>query len=387
MSDFKSSIHKYGNNLYRVDYSYIDPITQVRKRTCKRGFKLSREATAWQKNELPDIIKQLETLDYETPDELLTMGELIEEYMEFSSLRREESTVGTKSHIIDTKILPYFKDRIVFDITPKDILKWENYILGMRKANGEEYAETYKHTICNQLWAIFNYAETFHNLPKTPTSKVEKLGSKERETEAEVWEIDEYLKFSAMIQDKPLYFYAFEVFYWTGIRLGELLALTKADVDCKAKTLRVINSYSKAKKEKGKTKNVSSKRTVHMPTELAEELQEYMDSLYDLQDTDVLFPISKSQLHRVVKENSAKAGVKRLTIHEFRHSHISLLMNSNCGSILEIAKRAGHAKPDMTLLYSHLYKNRDQIIARRLEDIMKEGKLNVSEEQRQETAF
>ena len=66
---------------------------------------------------------------------------------------------------------------------------------------------------------------------------------------------------------------------------------------------------------------------------------------------------------------------------------IEIAQSCEMKPISEIAKRAGHAKPDMTLLYSHLYKNRDQVIARRLEDIMKEGKINVSEEQRQETAF
>ena len=97
MSNFKSTVNKYGDNKYRVDFSYISPDGK-RHRTCKRGFKLQKDAVRWQREEMPKVIKQLEQV--EILDENLTMGELISEYMEYSSARRRVTTCGTKGHII-----------------------------------------------------------------------------------------------------------------------------------------------------------------------------------------------------------------------------------------------------------------------------------------------
>lgn len=117
-----------------------------------------------------------------------------------------------------------------------------------------------------------------------------------------------------------------------------------------------------------------------MPQELTEEIREYMDTLYEPDDDDRIFPLSKSELHRAMTYGSSKAGVKRITIHGLRHSHISLLMNYiSCASVMDIAKRAGHKSPDITMIYSHRYANKDEIIARQLDDMMRGGRGFVGE--------
>ena len=77
MSEYRSLVKKDGDK-YRVFYSYISPKDGKRHRTCKRGFKLKKDADKWVKYDLPNIIKQLEHV--ETLDENLTMGELVEKY-------------------------------------------------------------------------------------------------------------------------------------------------------------------------------------------------------------------------------------------------------------------------------------------------------------------
>lgn len=94
-----------------------------------------------------------------------------------------------------------------------------------RGKGGKPYSPTYLRTLNNQLSAIFNHAERYYDLQNNPCSKVVKIGSKKGK-EMQFWTKDEYLKFSDAIMDKPLSFYTFEILYWTGIRIGELLALT-----------------------------------------------------------------------------------------------------------------------------------------------------------------
>lgn len=378
MSDYSSNVCKDGDR-YRVMYRYTSPNGE-RKSSCKRGFKLQKDAKKWEKEELPAIIRQLE--HEETLDENLTMTELISEYMDFTKLRRRESTADNKKNIIDSKILPFFANKKVYDITTNDVRKWQNRILSMKKSNGENYSSTYLRTINNQLSAILNYAVVYHNLPSNPVLKIERLGTKQADKEREFWTLEEYTKFSKAIQEKPEFYYAFQIFFWCGLRLGELQALTKADVDLENMTLRVSNSFTKKEQANGKTKTPNSKRTVHMPKELNEELAEYLDSLYGIKESNRLFEISKSAFHKAMTEYSKKAGVKRITIHGLRHSHISLLMNYvNCASVMDIAKRAGHKSPDITMIYSHRYSNKDEIIASQLNEMMK-GDTDVGKEER-----
>ncbi len=373
---FKSSIHKCRDGMYRVDYSYRSPEDGKRHRTCKRGFKLQKDATRWQREELPKVIQRL-TLGH-NPDEAMTMSELVQEYMEFTKIRRRASTADIKDNIFQTKILPFFGKKKIYNITKNDVREWQDQLMTETKSNGQPYSTTYLRTINNQLSALLNYAITYHNLPANPVLQVERIGSKRPEQERAFWTLDEYMKFSEAIQDKVEYYYAFQVLFWCGIRMGELQALTKGDVDLEEGTLHITNSYSKAEKEKGKTKTKSSIRVVHMPKELTEELNDYISSIYGIQDHDLIFPLSKSDLHRVMKDGAKKAGVKRITIHGLRHSHISLLMNYvNCASVIDIAKRAGHKSPDITMIYAHRYSNKDEIIAEELDDMMRGERLDV----------
>ena len=192
MSTFGSSVHKDSNGKYRVSYSYISPADSKRKRSCKRGFKLKKDAVCWQRDELPKVIKQLEQVHIS--DENMTMGELIAEYMEYSSARRRVTTCGTKGHIVEKKILPYFKDKRVFKVTPWEIEKWQNELLKSTTSAGKEYSATYLRSIRSQLTAIFNYAVRLHNLPSNPMDKVEMIGKKHAD-ERPYWTAEQYQLF------------------------------------------------------------------------------------------------------------------------------------------------------------------------------------------------
>ena len=100
MSDYSSTVCKDGDR-YRVMYRYTAHDGK-RKSSCKRGFKLHKDAKKWEKEELPSLIKQLE--HEETLDENLTMAELVKEYMNFTRLRRRDTTAENKKNIIALEI-------------------------------------------------------------------------------------------------------------------------------------------------------------------------------------------------------------------------------------------------------------------------------------------
>ena len=85
-----------------------------------------------------------------------------------------------------------------------------------------------------------------------------------------------------------------------------------------------------------------------------------MSKLYDLKDTDRVFPFTKSYINNAMERACKKSGVKKIRIHDIRHSHASYLINLGCAPLL-ISERLGHEKVQTTLsTYSHLYPNKHQ---------------------------
>ena len=110
---------------FRVSYRYKDPITGEVKNSCKRGFKLKREAEDWIVDELPALIARLE--QKRKTIGTMTMDELIEEYFNYKGITARKTTMGTKDNIIQSKILPHFKGKLVVDIEPIDIINWYKF--------------------------------------------------------------------------------------------------------------------------------------------------------------------------------------------------------------------------------------------------------------------
>ena len=181
-----------------------------RKQTQKRGFATKREAQAW---EHEVMLKQNSKLD-------MTFASFFELYEADKKQRVKESTWESKSHVIRTKILPYFGNRKIAEIEAKDIIAWQNELMAYQDEKGKPYSADYLKTIHAQLTAIFNHAVNFYNLPYNPARRAGTMGN-EIPKEMDFWTKEEYLKFSEAMMDKPRSFYAFEMLYWCGIRSGD----------------------------------------------------------------------------------------------------------------------------------------------------------------------
>lgn len=217
--------------------------------------------------------------------------------------------------------------------------------------------------------ALFNHAIKIYGLRLNPASTVGNMGKEERE-EMSYWTVEEYTKFSDEMMDKPLSYYAFQMLYWTGIRVGELLALTASDFDFKNNMLAINKSYQRLRGEDVITppKTEKSNQTIKMPQFLCDEMQEYLKMFYSPNDGYRIFPISKSYLHHEMDRGSKTAGVKRIRIHDLRHSHISHLIDLGFSAVA-IADRVGHESIDITYRFSHLFPSKQVAKADRLDAV------------------
>ena len=241
-------------------------------------------------------------------------------------------------------------------------------MINYRDENGKPFSPVYLKTLHNQLSAILNHAVRFYGLSCNPAAKVGNMG-KAKSKEKPFWTKEEYFKFIDEMMDKPLSYYAFETLYWTGIRLGELLALTPSDFDFEKKTLSISKSYQRfgGKDVITLPKTENSIRTINIPDFLCEEIQEYLNSLYGIKPNDRMFVVTKSYLHHEMNRGSKAAGVKRIPIHSLRHSHISHLIELGFSAVA-IAKRVGHQSIDITYNYAHMFPSTQVEMANRLEN-------------------
>ena len=183
------------------------------------------------------------------------------------------------------------------------------------------------------------------------------------------WTYDEYIAFREGIKDNLYPISAFR--YCIGPDVKENLALTAADIDLIAKQIDINKTYQRLRGEDIITtpKTRKSKRKVPIPDFLCQELQEYMDSRYMLAPNERLFPITKSFLSHEMERGCKKTGVKRIRIHDIRHSHASLLINQGCDALI-LADRLGHEKVSTTLnTYSHLFPHKQQELVSNLEQL------------------
>ena len=205
-----------------IQYRYTD-WQGNRKKSTKRGFNTKREAEEWLRNFL--VTQQA--------DFNMLFEDFIKIYYADMETRLREHTMRTKKYLIDLKLLPYFGKMKLNEIKAADIRKWQNELMQ------QGYAPTYLRTINNQLAAIFNYAVKYYDLPNNPCRKAGSMG-KGKADEMQFWTKEEFEQFIDVVMNKQQSYMAFMTLFWTGMRMGELLALVVSDVDFQKRTTSVL---------------------------------------------------------------------------------------------------------------------------------------------------
>lgn len=346
---------------------YYEDWNGVHKKKLKRGFPTKKAAQEWERQFL---LQKAGSVD-------MNFEDFVELYCNDLKNRVRENTWQTKETVIYKKIVPHFKEKKLCEIKPRDVIAWQNELLTYKDENGKTYASTYINKVHGQLSSIFNYAIKYYGLEQNP-ARIAGCVASEKRREIIVWTKEEYIKFADVMMDKPIYYYAFEMLYWCGIREGELLALTPEDFDFEKKKVSITKSYQRINGRDVITdpKTQKSIRVVSMPGFLADEMEDYIHSLYGVSKDDRIFPLSKSNLHKAMDRGSKEAGVPRIRIHDLRHSHISLLISLGFSAV-EIADRVGHESIHITYQYAHMFPERQKEMVHQLEVIRKEEKANV----------
>ena len=328
-----------------------------KKQKKKMGFRLQKEAKEYERD---FIIRHSKSCD-------MQFSLFVDVYLEDCKPRVRPTTLSGKQYLIREHILPYFGHLKLNEITAITVRNWQTELMN----HPNRYKETYLKTIHNQLSAIMNFACRFYGLRDNPAKQCGAMGKKQAER-MQFWTLKEFTNFERAISNNMLSHTIFSLLFWSGMRSGELLALEPEDFNFDTQTIRISKNYARLN---GKDlllspKTPKSHRQIVLPLAVCVILQQCINMLPNENTQERLFPVTKRWLTQEMNRGIEVSGVKRIRVHDLRHSHASLLIELGCSPVL-ISERLGHGDIKTTLqTYSHLYPSKQKEVVFMLEKLL-----------------
>lgn len=324
-----------------------------KKKRRKRGFETKREALEFERSKKLSNERSMD----------MRLSDFIEIYFSDKQNDLKDRTIKNKRYMMQQHIIPYFGNQMMSEIKASQIIQWQNEI------QKKGYSDSYLRMIQNQLTSLFTHAAKIYDLSVNPCKKVKRMGNSDSRS-LNFWTLDEYKQFIQTMEPGTRYYLMFEVLFWTGCRIGELLAITKADINFEKNQLSINKTYYRTGMQDIITepKTKQSFRTIEIPEFLKEEIKKFVDGHYGMPDTERLFPVVQEAVQHKMKRQIELAGVKKIRVHDLRHSHVAYLIEKGVEPLL-IRDRLGHKDIRITLnTYGHLYPNQQRKIANLLDN-------------------
>ena len=343
---------KRGTYYFKVNYHDFYGIPQ---QACRRGFKTAEEAEK----------AKLDFLANHANDCTMSFAELVEHYMTYCKVEKElrNSTLETRQSIINNHILPIFGSKPINKIHQRDILAWHHHL----KLDESNFSDTYLYEISKTLIFIYKFAVNFLDLSNNVAEKCGYIGHAHTKHD-DFWRENDFKIFTNALTNKELnnqnhirrkvddfsLLIAFELLYYMGLRISEMLALTVDSIDYNNKTLQIDKQYQQKQFCPLKTK--ASYRTLPICDTVFTDLCILRNMLPNDNPNQRIFnSVNRSNLRRALDSTAKIANLQRIRIHDLRHSCAALLFSKKA-TALEVQKYLGHAKIATTQdYYGHVY--------------------------------
>lgn len=291
------------------------------------------------------------------------------QYLKYIEFRLKGQTKRSLKQRFETKILPFWKDFKIEDIKENDYIEWQNEI------ELYNYSNNYKKNLHYIMTNFFEYLIKFQNIKKNIPRIV---GNFKLKKEIHVYNTYNYKDFKKFIKyvDNNIYKQFFNFMFFVGTRPGETMALKFSDLN------NYIISINKTMDEHGNRevdtpKTFTSIREIQIDRKLNKDLiklKKYYIKKYNNKKIDYYIfggikPLSPSTINRHKIKACNKANLKPIKLHEFRHSHATMLVEKNI-MIKEISRRLGHSNTNITLnTYTHTNKEQEKKVIKTLNSI------------------
>lgn len=363
---------KDGKQQYRVCVNYTDSHGKYRQKS-----KLVYGSTEAKMME----IELKKSVDQKEIVFRMTVQELYDEYITSKKHDVRETSLAKTKSILERAVLPDLKGYQIDKLNTPILQKWKTSLAE------RDLAVTSKRNIYGEFRAMLNYAVKTEYLVRNPLNLVGNFKDvyfEKPQDKLHYYTPEQFKLFIAEAEKecKSLtdwgYYVFFYIAFYTGMRKGEINALKWSDIE--ENIIHVRRSV--AQKIKGKPlietppKNKTSYRDVQMPSALRlvldEQLIRHKAQRTFTEDYRVCGGVSCLRDTSISNRNiqfAKAAGLEPIRIHDFRHSHASVLVNNGI-NIQEVARRLGHSKVEITWnTYAHLYPREEERAISVLENI------------------
>ena len=365
----KIGIKKDGLQKYHVRINYLDNLGKKRQLT----------RTAWGIESARELERQLDTeinVKDEMPVKKMTIQELFEKYTAVKQYEVRETTLDKIKRNFDYYILPTLSNVKIDKLTATVLQEWK---MSMEK---KDLSLNSKKQAFSDLRTMLNYAVRLEYMQKNPLTIIGNFKDNGLiEQDMAFYNAEQFKCFISVAKEMALeyqeknksysewdYFVFFNIAFYTGLRKGEIHALKWSDINGSYLSVkRSITQRLKGGDRETLPKNKFSIRTLQMPVPLFNILTEHkkrQENLETFTDDYRICGGVKSLRNTSIQRRNIKyaehAGLDVIRIHDFRHSHVSVLANEGI-NIQEIARRLGHSRIEMTWnTYSHLYPREEE---------------------------
>lgn len=348
---------KRGTYYFTVRVDTMDGTKQVKR----RGFRTQREARVAESEVIADAARGM------FEEDNATFGYVSKRYLEWYKRRRKASSYKKIESIVRVNILPIFEKKRLSDIRNRDITRFQDDLID------KKYSVHHIKKVHQTLSTIFNFAIREEYTLRNPAKEVGNIDDEETK-HVNYWTLEEFKEFISVVDDY-LYKTLFMTLYYSGMRKGELSALTWKDINFDNNTISIDKTAYDTEITTPKTS--SSIRTLELPKYVMGMLQQLKITKEPEQKLsyfvfgDYHDHLPATTLDRKYDDYVKKTQLKKIRIHDFRHSHASYLINKGAIPAV-VAKRLGHKDIAMTLnTYSHLYPSTENEIISQMEDDFK----------------
>lgn len=369
-------VEQIGEKKFKYTERYTDPLTEKKKKVSVTLTSGSRQA--WNQanlilnNKIQDRLNINETLP-------VTFGELKEKWDEKYKPTVKASSYKTGQSYI-ALISAYIKD----DVLVKNVTS--NLIQDMLDYYYFEKNLSYNYVIHLKTFTgmIFKFANKRYGLEYNPVSSVSLTRkpqtqediARSKEGYLSKEEVSLIAKYQLSNYQQARYSLITKFLFLTGIRYGELIALTESDYT--GDKIIVSGTYDYDNKVKTTTKTVGSYRNVDLPKNAQDILNQLIDENNSMDQLNKKYifttrtgkPLSLQSYNLSLRTSAKAIGIdKKVSSHILRHSHISLLTELGI-PLKAIMDRVGHEDSKTTLrIYTHTTKNMQSHLVERLGEI------------------
>lgn len=292
-----------------------------------------------------------------------------EQYLVYIENRQKEQSKKTLKERFKNRILPYFKDYNIFEITEIDYVKWQNEI---EKYN---FCNNYKNGLHYLMVSFLDYCIVFYDLKYNVAKRVGAFKLKNEKTVHNFYTLKDFKRFIKYVDDE-VYKQFFTLMFFTGTRPGEAMALKFSDINNRVMSInKTISEHCiNGVRLIDTPKSMSSCREIVIDKKLYKDLlklKKFYENKYMLKNYDYfvfggLKPLAPTTINRHKEKACKLAKMPKIKLHEFRHSHASLLYSNNI-DIQSIKERLGHSSIKTTSnIYVHLTEKHKKRVLRKL---------------------